>query len=285
MSTLLSQTTQGKFTDGVRLVIAGVEKVGKTTLASQAPNSLFIPLEAGYAIVETPKVPRVYTFETVIKLLDEIIDGCQKGTFKHKTIIFDSATALETFIHNDVIASDPSWVPGKPKPPSLIIDTALGGYGKGHNKANGLFQTFLTKCDELASFGKINIIMTSHVFSSTVKDPIHGDYCTYDLQLHSPKNERTYGKREMLAQWADIIGFMYEPITVISSETGSTVAKSLTGGRVLGVNRRPEYIAGCRWPLGDEIPLPISDGWNYFADRLFKASGIHWYNRDLVKSK
>jgi len=278
---LLDQTTSGTFTDGIRMIVSGVEKVGKTTFAGQAPDSLFIPMEAGYAGITTAKQPRIYDFQTVLGLLDEIIKACQTGKFPYKTIVFDSATALETFIHNQVIESDPSWIPGKPKPASLIIDTCLGGYGKGHNKANDLFKVFLNKCDELASFGKVNIIMTCHVFPATVKDPIHGDYTTYDLLLHSPKNERSYGKREMITQWADIIGFMYEPITVISSETGTTVGKSLTGGRVLGVSRTPGYVAGSRFKMSGEISIPLSDGWNHFAKALHDASGIDMFNRSL----
>lgn len=285
MTSLLSSITSGDFTDGVRMVVSGVEKVGKTTFVSQIPNSLFIPCEAGYATIKTPKTERLYNFSQVMSLLDEIIAARKANQFPFKTIIFDSASATEEFIHDQVLASDPSWVTGKPKPVSLIIDTALGGYGKGHSKANLLFQEFLAKCDLLASFGKINIVMTCHVFASAVKDPIHGDYTTFELQLHSPKNERTYGKREMITRWADIIGFMYQPITVISSETGNTMAKSLTGARVLGVSRRPEYVAGSRWPIGNEIPLPIDDGWNHFAKALHNGSGIDWFNRSLVAKK
>ena len=57
---------------GVRAVIAGVEKVGKTTFAVSAPRAILVPLEMGYSGVTVMKTPMLDKFTDVITLLDEI---------------------------------------------------------------------------------------------------------------------------------------------------------------------------------------------------------------------
>ena len=54
---ILATKTSGASTNGQRIVIAGVEKMGKTTLACDAPNVLLIPLEQGYASMTCDRVP------------------------------------------------------------------------------------------------------------------------------------------------------------------------------------------------------------------------------------
>ena len=81
MSNILSQVTTNKQSSGIRVVIAGVEKIGKTTLACGSSRPLLIPLEIGYAGVNVNKTPFIESYETFISLLDEIIESCKKDKF------------------------------------------------------------------------------------------------------------------------------------------------------------------------------------------------------------
>jgi len=154
----------------------------------------------------------------------------------------------------------------------------LGGYGRGYLYANELFGKFLAKCDLLAVYGKINIIMTCHVFPAKLLDPIAGEYDSWDLLLHSPKNQKTYGKREILTQWADCVGFLYEPMYI---SEGERMNKGVSAGlgRVLGVSRTPSYVAGNRFGMQGEIPIPQVDGWNHFANAIYQSSKINVFNQ------
>ena len=78
MSNILSQVTTNKQSSGIRVVIAGVEKIGKTTLACGSSRPLLIPLEIGYAGVNVNKTPFIESYENFILLLDEIIESCKK---------------------------------------------------------------------------------------------------------------------------------------------------------------------------------------------------------------
>lgn len=278
---ILEHVQQGVTPTGIRMVIGAQEKLGKTTLCSYAPNPLLVPLEVGFAGVNMPKVPMLQQYEHVIQLLDELIAGYQAGTVPYRTICFDSATALERHIHDYVIRLDPASANGKKK--SVTMESCHGGYGKGYTMANTQFDEFLKRCDILAVYHGVNILLTAHVFSAKVMDPTSGEYDSWDLLLHSPKNNKTYGKREMLTQWADVIGFLYEPIYVSNSEGKGTMVKGVSQnkGRVLAVSRTPSYTAGNRYGMMGEIPIPAppQNGWNYFADVLFKTCGIDVYTR------
>jgi hypothetical protein len=277
---ILQSVTSGISPTGIRMIISGLEKMGKTTLSACAPNCLLVPLEVGYAGVAVQKTPMLQTFEHVKQLVAEIIQQAQQGRFPYRTIIFDSATALERHIHDHVLRQDPAYRPGSSK--TMTMESAHGGYGKAYNLANSIFEDLLKQFDLLAVHAGINIILTCHVFSSKVIDPTSGEYDSWDLLLHSPKNQKTYGKRELITQWADVIAFLYEPMYVMAAEkSGMAKGVSMNKGRVLALSRTPAYTAGNRFGIVGELPIPAppANGWNSFADALFKSSGIDLYTR------
>lgn len=279
MSNFLSQVTTGASADGQRIVIAAVEGAGKTTLISQAPKSLLVPMENGYASILTPKVPLITTWSDLLAFMDEFKSGVQKNRVQFKSLCFDSATAMELLIHQGVLQADTDGLKKLGK--NHNMETAWGSYGKAYAVANQYFSDFLYRADELSRYGKINIVIATHVFSSLVKDAAYGEYQTWDLLLHSPKNDKTYGKREMLTQWADIVGFLHEPLFV-STESGKMARGVSAGiGRQLAVDRTPGWVAKNRYGMSGLIPIPKENGWNYLAHAIYSNSGIDIYNREL----
>lgn len=264
---------------GTRVVIAAQEKVGKTTTACGAPKPLLIPLEQGYAGVTVPHLPYMITdYMQFVQLQNEILEKARARQLPYQTLIFDSATALERLIHSYTIACDPKSKTDK----SLSMETAHGGYGKAYGVANQHFNNFLTWCDQLVIHGKVNIVLTAHVFSSKVKDPLTGEYDSWDLQLHSPKDQKTYGKREILRQWADVIGYVHEPMTTTTTGT-VTRAVQLGQGRVMGVELTPSYVAGNRYGMKGTIALPAPpyNAWNALANALTQSgSKVDIWNRE-----
>src|SRR5438477_580534 len=102
----LSTIARGNATqEGQRIVISGVEKVGKTTLACGAPGSLLIPLEIGYGVVKTPRLPHMLTeWGEIEQLCQELIVAAKSGKIaRGSSIVWDSATALERAIHAEVL--------------------------------------------------------------------------------------------------------------------------------------------------------------------------------------
>lgn len=266
----LQQVTTGATRAGIRIVLAAQEKMGKTTLCAGAPGVLLVPLEVGFAGVSVAKTPMVQTFEDFQALLAEVMTSAQRGQFPYRTIAFDSATALERMIDDYVLRLDQA---GKTK--TSTMESAHGGYGKAYTLAKSVFDGVLKQLDMLAVHGGVNIIFTCHVFSSKISDPTAGEYDSWDLLLHSPKNSKTYGKRETITQWADLIGFLYEPVFLISSDKEKmTRATSQNKGRMLALQRTPSYTAGNRFGIMGEVPVPAppANGWNTLADAMWKAT-------------
>lgn len=278
MSYLDGITTGLPVGGGTRIIIAGIEKIGKTSLTCGAPGALLVPLEIGYQSVKIAKTQMLQKYDDVLKLMFEIFNAAKSGNFPFKSIVFDSATALERMIHNHVVSLCPSYNANTAK--ALTMESAHGGYGKAYIKANDIFNDFLNKCDVLAVQCGLNIVFTCHVFSAKIVDPMAGEYDSWDLLLHSPKNQKTYGKRELITQWADMIGFLHEPI-FISKEGNVSKATSASGsGRMLALNRTPAYIAGNRFGYnGADILIPPIDGWNHMAHAIYQATGFDLYNR------
>jgi hypothetical protein len=279
---ILAQVTSGVARMGLRVVVAALEKMGKTTFCAGAPGVLLVPLEVGYAGVNVNKTPLLESYKAVLQLLSEIEQLIQQHRAANRplpfgTLAFDSATALERMIHEHVLSLD--TIRGK----TTTMEVAHGGYGKAYAVANNLFAELLTQLDRLSVWYGINIIFTCHVFSSVVKDPMIGEYNSWDLLLHSPKNEKTYGKREIITQWADVVGFLHEPAFLATSDAGSKMARAVSQnkGRVLSLSRTPAYVAGNRFGmLADvKLPAPPANSWNAFAEALYKTNGIDVFTR------
>ena len=279
----LSQITTGAARTGIRVVIAAQEKMGKTTFGAYAPAALLLPLEVGFAGVQVAKTPMLQSFENLMDALHEIVPTAQQGRFPYRSLILDSGTALERYIHDYVLRLDPGYASASANARKAItMESAHGGYGKAYSMANSIFGTVLQTLDMLAVHAGINIIFTCHVFSSKVSDPTVGEYDSWDLLLHSPKNQKTYGKREMITQWADVIGFIYEPVFLMTTDKSSmTRGVSANKGRVLALSRTPAYTAGNRFGIIGEVPLPPPpvNSWNQFADALYKRTGIDAFTR------
>lgn len=278
---ILGSVTAAPPRAGIRMVVAGVEKIGKTTLLASAPRPLLVPMEQGYQGVQMHSTPLLSHYDHVMSLLDEVTAEAQARRFQYGSLCFDSITAFERFIHQKVLESDPTYGKGNKK--ALTMESALGGYGKAYQYANELFSNFLAKCDALAQYGQINIVFTCHVFASEVIDPQAGVYNSMDLLLHSPKNQKTYGKRELLTQWADVVGYLHEPVIVTENErTKFAMGVSKGQGRVFAMNRTPAYVAGNRFGVTKDIPLPAEKGWNHIAQAIYEAKGLDYYNRDQI---
>lgn len=279
----LSSIVSGPPNCGIRVVVAAQEKIGKTTFATGAPDSLLVPFEQGFGGVTTPHLPKVIEDWTeLMAFFKEASAAVQARSFPFRTLVFDTATQLEKIIHEQTIATDPASRNPKSKT-AATMETAHGGYGKAYGFADALFREFLDWCDWFSSAG-INIVLTCQVFASKVSDPLHGEFDAWDLQLHSPKNNKTFGKREILAQWADVILFMYEPLTT-SAQGGVTRGISTGTGRAIGLERTPSYVAGNRYGIRGtlSLPAPPDIAWNVFAHALYSARGIDVFNRAAVK--
>lgn len=271
---------------GQRIVVAGVEGVGKTTLACDAPKSLLIPLEAGAEAIRTARLPnQITTWADVQGVAYELIAAAKAGKIKRgSSLVWDTATALERLTQDETLRVDVAGAKKFGKGHNMA--TAHEGYGKAYQVARNYFSEWLGWMDQLSLYGGINNIVTCHVFAAMIVDPTQGEYQSFDLLLHTPKDQKNYGARELLTQWADCVGFLHSPLIVIKNE-GDKNSRGISAnqGRMLAVDRAPAYTAKNRYGLHETISIPAVHGWNNLADAIFKSGGIDLYNRDVPTTK
>jgi len=280
---LYGSVTTGVTRSGLRIVLGAQEKMGKTTMGAGAPGVLLVPLEVGYAGVSVAKTPIIQGYDLLWSFLTDTEAWCAAavaGTapaYPYQSLFFDSGTGLERILTAEVIKRDPLSARGGKQ--TITLNSAHGGYGKGPAMLLDLFAKVLESFDRLSQYG-VNIIMSCHVFSSKIMDPTAGEYDSWDLLLSSPKNNKTYGPRELVTQWADVVGFLYDPIFV---SEGEKLAKAMTQGkgRVLGLSRTPSYVAGNRFQITGEFPVPAPpvNGWNVLAKAIYDQTQIDVWTR------
>lgn len=94
--------------------------------------------------------------------------------------------------------------------------------------------------------------------------PDHDPYDRYELKLHQPK--RGTGARDMLSEWADVIGFANRSVAVKQQKVQGPYKKTVnkarqqSGCNKLHLNGCTAFTAGNRYGLPAEIDL----NWGHF---------------------
>lgn len=239
----LSTISKGKEAYPPRLLIYGVEKIGKSTLAANAPKPIFIPTEAGLSQIDCDKFPLATSFQQFQNNLECLLTEPND----YQTIVVDSADWLERLIF-DRVCEDSSV---------KSIELAAGGYGKGYTAALTYWRTILEMLDAARERGVITILI-AHSIVEKYEDPESTAYDRYSPKLH----KKTSGP--LVMEWADAILFATRKVRVAVEKDGMkkrAIASPIGpsgGDRILRCVGSPACVAGNRFQMPDEIPL----GWN-----------------------
>ena len=254
-----------------RIVIYGPEKCGKSSffagcvvhgvIHEPAPKPIFIRTEDGLNGLDVDAFPIAEHYSQVI----EAITALAQEDHDYQTVVLDSADWLERLIHQAVIQSCPLDIRG-----AKTMETAHGGYGKAYGLAMNYWREILMGLDYLNKQKAMTIGIICHSQVVTFNDPLAEPYDKWETKLHKP-NKGT-GARDLLNEWADVIGFAQREGFVRRQDTtdGKQVARGIAAKGVsnkLNLVGTPGFIAGNRYGLPDTIPL----SWSAFAAAMTKA--------------
>lgn len=213
-----------------KVVLYGVEGIGKSTLASQFPSPVFIDTEGSTSNMDVKRLDKPQSWQM---LLDEV------KYIKHskvcETLVIDTADWAETLANQAVCARNNI---------SSIEDL---GYGKGYTMVKEEFGKLLNLLSELTEQG-INVVVTAHADIKKFEKPDEmGAFDRYQLKLSKQC-------APLLKEWADMVLFAnYETTIVTDSKTKS---KKATGGkRVMFTTHHPAWDAKNRHNLPEKLPL------------------------------
>lgn len=171
-----------------RVLIYGVEGIGKSTLASMFPKPLIIDIEDRTRHIDVDRVIPS-SFQNFNEILDTLI--AQKGA-GYKTVAIDTLDWLQTLVMDYVCAIN--------KQPSIESFS----YGRGWTLIAENMRKVIKKLDVLNRAGLI-IIGVCHSTIRRFEDPLGGSYDRYTLKLLS-------GERisigDMFKEWSDVMLFL-----------------------------------------------------------------------------
>ena len=240
------EITRGKQTKALKVLIYGVEGVGKTTLAAQFPNPLFIDCEGGTDNFDVARFPRPTSWEMLNEEVKQVISDPSICS----TLIIDTIDWAEAEAIRNICASH--QVQG-------IEDF---GWSKGYTYLNEEMGRLLNLLTEVIEAG-VNVVLTAHMNIRTISLPDDsGAYDRYELKLKTAKNGNN---SQLVKEWADMVLFLnYKQFVV---EDSKTKKKKVTGGRerVMYTNHTATFDAKNRFGLPDELPLSFESIANLFA--------------------
>ena len=182
-------------TEGEKIIIYADSGMGKTTLASMAPNPVFIGLDNGGRKIKHPKtgqtlkfIPDIETFQDVRTVLQQ-----EELWVDHQTAVIDTVTILEELAIPYVLENIPN---DKGVTMKNIIQY---GYNKGFRHLYDVMKLILQDCDVLVKKGK-NIIFIAQENAMRVPNAAGEDYLRCGPRLTSNKEANVEG---LYCEWAD----------------------------------------------------------------------------------
>jgi len=235
----------------VRCVLYGSEGVGKTTLAAQFPNPVFIDVEDGSNQLPVARLPRPTSWELLVDEIREV----RNGNVPCSTLVIDTADAAEELCIKAVCA-EKEW--------TGIEDI---GWGKGYTYLAEKFGKLLDLLGEVVDSGR-NVVVVSHAMCRKFERPDEeGAYDRFELKL-------TRKVSPLLKEWCDLLLFLdYKTYVQVETDKSGKVtkAKAKGGKRIIRTTHHPCWDAKNRFGLPDEMPLEYDGLAPHIPDMIMQA--------------
>lgn len=236
-----------------RILLYGPEKAGKTTLANEFPDAVFLQTEEGEGVNELATFGVLRSYGDVM----DAISALYNEDHSFRTVVVDSITALQSLIWAE--ACERGDEKGNKK--KRIEDF---GYGKGYVYALNVWQEFWEGMNALRRDRGLTVILIAHSKIERFDDPETAAYNRYDIDLHD--KARDYLKREV-----DAILLLKPDVVIKTEESGFNRTRAIgSGGRSVWIHAtsRPAYAAGNRFGLPEKTLYEPGKGYAEIAGYL-----------------
>lgn len=223
-----------------RLLVYGIEGVGKSSTASEAPKPVFIPTEDGLGQIDCHSFELATSFDDVISAMSAL------ATEEHdyQTVVIDTLDWLERLIWAKVC---------KDRGVKNIEDI---GYQKGYVFALDCWRQIIDGLDHLRNERGMCVILLAHAKVEKFEDPESPAYDRYSPRLHKHANA-------MITEWVDAVLFATMKVHTTIEDAGfgqkRTIAAKGAADRVLRCVGSPACVAKNRYGLPAELPLSWSE--------------------------
>jgi len=224
-----------------RIMVYGVEGIGKSTFGAGAPNPIYILTEDGLGSLKVDHFPLATSFQDVM----DAISTLYKENNAFETVIIDSLDWLEAIIQREI---------------EQKYDAKDLAYGKGSLIAAEKWREILDGLNALRNDKGMAVILIAHTTIKRFDSPEVEPYDRYQPKLQERSNA-------VVREWADAVLFANYKTIVKKDDVGFNQTNNRgisTGERLLFTSERPAYMAKNRYNMPESIPL----SWDAFAEAI-----------------
>ena len=246
MAKSIASLTKVRATLPPRVLLYGPPKIGKTSLASEFPNPVFLQVEEG-----TPGDLELTSFGK-LNTFDELMDSLgalYSEDHDRKTVVVDSLDKAEPMVWAKACA-DNGW-------PSIEAP----GYGKGYVEADRVWRELFEGLNALRLDRGMTILLIAHSTVTTFPNPAGAEYPRWDIRLH----KRALG---MVQDEMDAILMLGHEPAIKTEDTGFGKKRATaTGGpaRWIYCEGRPSHVAGSRYAMPEKVLYRKGEGYSELA--------------------
>lgn len=228
----LGATIKGRQEAPKRTLVIGVEGVGKSTFASNAPSPIFLCSEDGTAQLDIERFPAPQTWTEVLEAVSELT----VAEHPHRTLVIDTLDWAEPMLWAHICERDKQ------------DNIEAYGYGKGYVAALDEWRILIAALERMRATKKMEVVMLAHSWIKPFKNPEGQDFDRYEMKLH-PKASG------LIKEWCDNVLFAnFETFATKDPKTKRVKGVS-SGARLLYTTRTAAYDAKNRYDLPESLPL------------------------------
>lgn len=220
-----------------RICIYGGHGIGKSTLASEFPNPIFISTEDGLDSLDVTSFPKANSVIDVVESIKTLI----REDHSYRTVVIDTVDWLiEPLITKSIEEAH---------------DAKELAYGKGQMMVAEEFREILQGLDHLRLTKNMNVVLVAHASVTKFEDPRTEPYDRYQPKLPNRCNA-------LLQEWTDVLAFCAFKVLIRKSDSGFNNTKNrgvTTGERLLHLIENPAYVAKNRYRCPEEIEMNIDN--------------------------